>query len=589
MKKIWVFVQLKLKQIFHSDFKPGLIVGLIILAFSGLILPFANQLFPYTHDGQNHLARFANYKIALKEGQLPPRWGPNLFNHYGYPVFNFNYPLANILSLPGSILKLNYELIFKLEVGLALLLAAAGSYLWLRQLKFSNLVIGLSLATFFLQPYLINILIFRGNIGELWALSLWPWLAFLGDRLLTASKKNWQLILLTGLLIGCYLLAHNLGSVLGLGWWLIYLGYRFFQLNVKPRLKISSLWLKFGQSLGIGVLASLWFWLPALAEKSLTVLDQVSLNQDYFWHAVTWEQLFLSPLGFGYSYPEFIDSLGFNLGAAGIAVLSGLTLLLITKLVIALCQPQRKKSSRLDWRLIFGVLSGWGLVIWPTQLPSYLISQLPLASYLQFPWRIHLIWCWWGWWQLPIFLTYLNHQPRLKKVFTWLIIILLFGQAINLLRLRPADKFHLTNVDYEAFSQSTSTMNENRAKNFDYLQISDWQPTAKILAGSGQIQIQSWSGSSRHYQLNLLTDSQIVEPTMNFAGWQTWVDGHPVEYLENEQIAGRIAYQLPAGQHQVLTKFTQQTWPRMIGNAVSLMTWLISIFLIINQWKKARS
>src|SRR5260370_42055205 len=70
--------------------------------------------FPYTHDGENHLARFANYMLAVRELQFPPRWAPNLFSHFGYPVFNFNYPLANILSLPFSLARLNYELTFKI-------------------------------------------------------------------------------------------------------------------------------------------------------------------------------------------------------------------------------------------------------------------------------------------------------------------------------------------------------------------------------------------------------------------------------------------------------------------------------------------
>jgi len=55
---------------------------------------------PFTHDSQNHLMRIANYTIALREGQLPPRWAPNLNNRFGYPVFNFNYPLPNILTQP---------------------------------------------------------------------------------------------------------------------------------------------------------------------------------------------------------------------------------------------------------------------------------------------------------------------------------------------------------------------------------------------------------------------------------------------------------------------------------------------------------
>ena len=71
---------------------------LLFLVFLLLIFiptkSYFHEGFPYTHDGENHLARFANYKIALKEGQFPPRFAPNLMSNYGYPVFNFTYPVS---------------------------------------------------------------------------------------------------------------------------------------------------------------------------------------------------------------------------------------------------------------------------------------------------------------------------------------------------------------------------------------------------------------------------------------------------------------------------------------------------------------
>src|SRR5258708_7660284 len=77
---------------------------------------------PYTHDGENHLARFANYILAVRERQIPPRFAPNLFDHYGYPVFNYNYPLANIFSVPFSYLHVHYEVTFKILMFVAVLI-----------------------------------------------------------------------------------------------------------------------------------------------------------------------------------------------------------------------------------------------------------------------------------------------------------------------------------------------------------------------------------------------------------------------------------------------------------------------------------
>ncbi len=84
----------------------------LFIFFALLTFVLTKSLFhsgvPVTHDGNNHLVRFANYYIAVKEMQIPPRLAPNLVNRYGYPVFNYNYPLANIISLPFSILGFHY-------------------------------------------------------------------------------------------------------------------------------------------------------------------------------------------------------------------------------------------------------------------------------------------------------------------------------------------------------------------------------------------------------------------------------------------------------------------------------------------------
>lgn len=92
------------------------LVSIVIALGLSLLLTrvYLHPGIPYTHDGQNHVARFANYWSAIKEGQIPPRIAPHLFNHYGYPVFNYNYPLANILAVPLLALKLHPEVVFKL-------------------------------------------------------------------------------------------------------------------------------------------------------------------------------------------------------------------------------------------------------------------------------------------------------------------------------------------------------------------------------------------------------------------------------------------------------------------------------------------
>ena len=41
---------------------------------------------PITHDGQDHVARIANFYENLSDGNIIPRWAPNLNCGYGHPI-----------------------------------------------------------------------------------------------------------------------------------------------------------------------------------------------------------------------------------------------------------------------------------------------------------------------------------------------------------------------------------------------------------------------------------------------------------------------------------------------------------------------
>jgi hypothetical protein len=138
---------------------------------------------PVTHDGNNHLVRFANYKIAVRELQIPPRIAPNLVNGYGYPVFNYNYPLANILSLPFSILNIHYEIAYKMIVTFFIFIAFVGANLFLKSKNFSKSARAFALMVFALNPYILTSIIFRGNVGEVMAWGILPWIFYFLEKI----------------------------------------------------------------------------------------------------------------------------------------------------------------------------------------------------------------------------------------------------------------------------------------------------------------------------------------------------------------------------------------------------------------------
>jgi hypothetical protein len=321
--------------------------------------------------------------------------------------------------------------------------------------------------------------------------------------------------------------------------------------------------------------ASLWFWLPALLEKNLTILDDVDLTLNYYKHFPSLKQLLAIPIEFGYSYWGRVDTMTFGLGALQI-------LLLFLSIIYLLKIKNFKKSKE---NLIFFILL---LLTFIFQLPftKTIYDIVPFVDFIQFPWRLSLLF---SIVLLPVSATLYQH---LNKNWRKLFFILIILQSLQFLNLKAIDYRDKDKVDYEFFGDTTSVNKENLPKTFTYQGFADWEATAEIKEGQGKVVVDKWRGSQRSYQLNLETDSLIIEPTAYFAGWQTKVknldndgDWENIDYIDNEVIQGRIAYQLEAGNYQVKTRFTQKTWPRIIGNSVSALSLTIFSFLFF-KWRK---
>jgi hypothetical protein len=536
--------------------KPVFLISLLIglLTFLNVKSYFHSGL-PYTHDGENHLARFANYKIALKEGQYPPRFAPNLLNHYGYPVFNYNYPLANILSVPFSVVGVSYTLTFKVLMTGFLLSGLVGVWVWLHSFQVSTRATLVGLMAFGLSPYIFNTLNYRGNIGELMALGVLPWLLVVVEQLRKTKRYTFRLIVIGGLVSTAFLLAHNVTVIFGLP---LVLGYAGWRLG-----KSRQAWFQFGLTWLIALGLSLWFWLPAIAEKNQIILDQAGLSNEYSRHFPTWLQLIAAPLGFGFSFPGTVDSLAFNLGLTQVVLV----------ILGGLWTVRNWKQVKTQPAIALFTVAALVLVVAQLQFSQPVWQVVPLVRFIQFPWRLSIF--------LPVLAAGLGAWlvDDVSRLGNRLLIGLVLVQALALTRVPEIAFIHHQDIEYDLFGQSTTTANENLPKTFHYLNYGDWQPAPSIIQGVAAVKVDSWTGTRRQYTLQIESpEAVIAEPTMKFLGWQTHVASslnstpESLEYYDDETIAGRIAYRLPQGEYQVLTSFTKPTWARQWGNGVSLIT-----------------
>ena len=86
-----------------------------------------------THDGRLHTIKLYWYIEALKSGQFPVRWTETANNRYGYPIFNFYYPLLFLLGTAPNLLGLSLVSSLKLVLVSTYLLSGILSYLFLRE------------------------------------------------------------------------------------------------------------------------------------------------------------------------------------------------------------------------------------------------------------------------------------------------------------------------------------------------------------------------------------------------------------------------------------------------------------------------
>lgn len=521
-------------------------------------LPYFRGGLPVTHDGENHVARFAQYYLALKQGQFPPRLAPTLANGFGLPVFNYNYPLANILSLPLSVLKIDFEIQFKLLVIGGFCMAAWGFNLLLASWHFKHCQRLFPLLCFLLSPYLYTAIWYRGSIGEILQYYLLPWLLFAFERSFFSSTLSQQRRF-TWLLVGCqvqFLLAHNVMVLIMAPFLFVYQIYRLWTKKRQEVKRYLYLWLLCSCLVA-------WFWLPALGEKSLINLDNDALSFSYAHHFLSAAQLFSFWPQQGLSFLGRVDGLSFGLGLPAILVLF---------LVIYLAGRHRQL-------LRFTILPLWFLIgstlllLWlQTSASAFLWSVLPFFNYVQFPWRLGLL--------VSFLITLLSSTLVIKKNTRSFFAVVIIIQALILCWSWPKNFFHHSRLDYLTYPQTTTTSGENFPRTFSYPYFqADTTKPVDFLLGTGEIKIISTNTTSKHYQLSCLTsECLLAEQTAYFPGFVTTINGQPTAYFNNEQVGGRLAYQVTTGNYQVISQFTQKTPIRLFANAISAAALLLVLY-----------
>ena len=543
-----------------GDRRYAFVVLLLVLLAAWPFL--ARPGLPRDTDAELHVLRAAELLACWQGGVLYPRWAPDFYYGYGYPIFNYYAPLTYHLAalfslLPGLDIVAGVKAVFVL----ALLLGGVGCYGLLRDLFGAEAGI-VGIAAFLFAPYVLFIDPHaRGDLAECFAVGLLPLALFVQRRLVGRGGRP-ALFGMT-VLTAALLTSHNLLGPLGAG---LLLAALLWQAVVEGAREGAGQGLL---ALLLGLAISAFFWLPMLLE-----LDQVRLTVvgaghfDFRNHFVSLGEL-LAPsrrIDLGATAPNYRLNVGL-----------GQWLLALVGAAAGLGQTTHRRRA-----LVFFALLGLGLLflITPTSLPLW--EAISPMAYLQFPWRLL------GPAALALAVgagaavTLLPEQRWRPAA--------LGGIVLGLLLLALPTVFpHPWAADFGDTSPAGIVRFELQGKVLgttstgDFLPRTvevDLRPQESLVAsylGTGPIDkvnratlpagavVEVLEHGPAHDRFRVVSEGGLILRvyTLYFPGWQAMVDGEPAP-IEIGRPEGFVTVRVPAGEHKVLLRF-EDTPPRRAG------------------------
>ncbi len=583
-------------------------LGYVLLALALALVAAAPFLtrpgLPRDTDAELHVYRAAELGHTVRAGVFYPRWAPDLYYGYGYPIFNYyaplTYYLANLFDLlPGVDIVGGVKAVFVL----GFLLASLGTYL-LGCALFGPAAGVLAAASYTFAPYIVFIDPHaRGDLAEHFALCLLP-LAFYAFHRLVSGVGGRGALLGSVLTLAALVFSHNLLGLVASG---LLLAYWVWEVVCRAASHSRSRagWGGLPFILAAAIIA--FFWLPALLERGVIKLDVVGPGHfDFRAHFLSLGEL-LAPsrvLDLGAAAPRYRSNLGLAQWLLALPALGALLRLATRRLPdrappTPLSHPHTPTPPHPHTSLLYFLLAGLGLVFLMLPASTPIWEHVPWMAYLQFPWRLlgpanlMLAVCAAG--GAALLPASRWRSPVLAVT---LVTILLLALPV----LYPpmwAPDFGPTAprdiIDWELHSRALGTTSTGDFVPVEAAMVpmypegtlveSYWRPgpvdrvnRATLPDGAG-VEIVEHGPLHDRFAVSTPTEFVLRLFTFYFPGWRATVDGQEVE-IEVAGPEGFITLWVPEGEHEVLVRFGD-TPPRTAGWVISAAGLVILIVALI--------
>jgi len=576
--------------------------ALVVIAGSGLDVRQSD-------DGEQFLLRALTLGHALSVHLTYPRWLPDLYLGFGYPVFSFYSPLAYLtVVIVGDITGTTVDVAVRVTMVVTVLFGALGTFLLARSLvapgsrhdPWTTTVASLSgVGMMVASPYpFITNLFFRGDLPEAMALAWLPWFWLALRGLVTrrnADGRDVSGIVASGLAGAALILTHQLSALIAAAVAVIVVIGSCRSSSVRTTTQLVA----FAGTVAIGITAL--FWMPLLADAPSVRLDAVG-------HAVTEVLDRLSPVTapvrWVWPYPHGWDPASKR--APGGPVLPGITQLVVVVLFAGLLLIRRVRRSSVQDAGNGVLFTVFGVVLVPwflnLQISGVIWEAVGALRFIQFPWRLI------GPLSLGVAMATAVVVARLPRmpgvVLAFVLVASMWAETLTgLVHPVPTadgrmfDDDAMVDADYafDRWGASTTTGGgEFTPREVDIrrpdgslggaVRIDRVAPPGAWIGGlvmvpDGQSRVTSLQGDALRFRSVVETEGSgatIAFHQLAFPGWRATVDGLPVAVRPQGEVEGSgvapgyLLVDVGPGRHEVAVWFGP-TLPRLAGDTVSFL------------------
>lgn len=535
-----------------------------------------------SHDGETHTARIAQYFQAIKDGQIPPRIAPSLYNGLGSPIFVYIYPLPYFFGSAVHFLGISYVDSFKILMAVGFILSGIFSFLWLKEVFQSEKAAFLGALYYCWVPYRFLLIYVRGSVSELLAYTFLP-LSFYAFTKLSKSE-NAFFMSLAAISLSMVLLSQNLVALITLPVLAVYIF-----LTALSR-KSASYLLKSAISAIWAFLISAITYLPTLFERSFVRLDEI-ISVAFADHFVAPIQLIHSPWGYGFDLPGAAnDQMSFQIGLAQILVF-----ILAVFITIYLFIKRSKEFTNVlsaFFILVFIVSVFLMLDVKPN---TYVWQHFKILHTIDLPWRF-----------LGVVVTSTSFlaafvakkiKPGIVFIFLVLFVLVANRNHLKINQVRVLDDSFFTN-----YTGTATQYNEFTPKWRQTTKVPEgFSPNDKVDIVNGTASITSVNSNSKKtdFQIDVTSPTaqvrinklyfpktQITLDNKNLEPFKdvTVTDSNTLDLSTQKDASGLLQMTIPKGTHTIEARY-QETTLRLLADFISAFSLLSAIVIILKNAK----